>query len=670
VHWARAHGGGTALLVEERCVLPGARFVSTWRAPAGWDAPGLAGAWLVAFTQVPEPDTSFEGAAPASLRWSRTLVHRGLSADVGCVLTIRGTGEADAAPVPVRRCALRSQGPSSPDWGFTPFVEAWTDDGLPDTAAAPGLEERGWIHLAVGAPLESAPEGGAVVFELRAGDGDPVDFGAGPSADADAPDPLSSSTAGWARAFDAFPRFRCSDPRLERYFDYRIYGLHLNRLESRRGGYPHAAVAEGIDYFRWPISYSAQCHMFECRWSRDPAVARGSLLNFLSAQRDDGFLPGRLEVGRRAAEPGPDFYHANWGDAVLAVDAVHPDASFLARAYQGLTRYADWLQRERDPEGSGMITVVNHYETGQEYMSRYLAVDEAGDTTEWEPRLALKGIDVTVYAHRLWSALAVMAACLGRDDEAGAWSARADRGAAAILGPMWDADAGFFTDVDAATGLRTGVKAAVGFYPLLIDALDPERVDRLLSHLDDARTFATPWPVPSSSVDDPLFDAQGLWKGKRHNCPWNGRVWPMTNSHVVEGLVRQWRSGRRQAGPVAARLLTRFVHMMFDDGDPTRPNCFEHYSPFTARPSRFRGIDDYQHSWVLDLLVRGAAGLDPTPAALVVDPLPMGLGEVSLDGCRVRGHEVSVHVEGDSVEAVVDGGAHRGTLGEPLEVPW
>jgi hypothetical protein len=31
---------------------------------------------------------------------------------------------------------------------------------------------------------------------------------------------------------------------------------------------------------------------------------------------------------------------------------------------------------------------------------------------------------------------------------------------------------------------------------------------------------------------------------------------------------------------------------------------------------------------------------------------------------------VSVHVEGDSVEVVVDGGAHRGTLGEPLEVPW
>src|SRR2546429_4324554 len=28
------------------------------------------------------------------------------------------------------------------------------------------------------------------------------------------------------------------------------------------------------------------------------------------------------------------------------------------------------------------------------------------------------------------------------------------------------------------------------------------------------------------------------WKGKRHNCPWNGRVWPMTNSHIIEALAR------------------------------------------------------------------------------------------------------------------------------------
>jgi hypothetical protein len=185
-------------------------------------------------------------------------------------------------------------------------------------------------------------------------------------------------------------------------------------------------------------------------------------------------------------------------------------------------------------------------------------------------------------------------------------------------------------------------------------------------------------------VDDPLFDARGLWKGARVNCPWNGRVWPMTNSHVLEGLLRQWRAGRRRVGPLAARLLTRFVHMMFDDGDPGRPNGFEHYDPYTAEPSRFRGIDDYQHSWVLDLLIRGAAGLHPSAGAaggtghgdlapgdgVVVDPLPLGLDWLDLEGCTVRGHDLAVRLRHDTVEAEVDGRVHRGRMGEPLRVPF
>ena len=47
----------------------------------------------------------------------------------------------------------------------------------------------------------------------------------------------------------------------------------------------------------------------------------------------------------------------------------------------------------------------------------------------------------------------------------------------------------------------------------------------------------TTYPVPSSSADDPFYNADGLWKGERKNCPWNGRVWPMTNSHIAEVLA-------------------------------------------------------------------------------------------------------------------------------------
>jgi glycogen debranching enzyme len=281
---------------------------------------------------------------------------------------------------------------------------------------------------------------------------------------------------------------------------------------------------------------------------------------------------------------------------VIAVEAIAPDASFLERARDGLERYAAWMDASRDPDGTGMYDVVDQFETGQEYMSRYLAVDPDADRYGWENRIRLKGIDVTTYQYQLRRALARVCRRLGRFAEADAHDARAERVGRAILDTMWDPSLGLFCDVAPGSLARTGVKAAVSFYPLMTDLLDDAHVERLIGHLEDPRSFGTPFPLPSSSVDDAQFDAEALWKGKRHNCPWNGRVWPMTNSHVVHGLIHQWRLGRRFVGPVAGRLLSQYVHLMFHDGDLARPNCFEHYNPFTGQACVYRGIDDYQHS--------------------------------------------------------------------------
>jgi hypothetical protein len=670
VRWRAASG---TELTERRYVLPGGRFCSAWTvAPAARLSATRTGApRLVAFTAVPGEDVRALGRTEGGARWVTTLRDRKKQTlPVGVTLEAVAPDESVSIEMPRVWCAaLRSEGGADPEWATSPFVELLGTRGgftAPGALALEGVSERGWVHVAVAAVgtddvafvLTVTPEG--IEGAERPAHGIPRGIPRG------IPPVAEHATRLWAEALAAYPRFSCSDPWLERYFDYRAYGLHLNRIEGGAGRIPRPAVAEGIEYFHLPITYSAQCHMMETRWAADPAVARGSLLNFLAVQRDDGSLPGRLYVNH---ETGEDFYHANWADAALAVDALHPDPAFLENAYAGLSRYADWLRRERDPEDSGMITVVNHYETGQEYMSRYVAVDAASDVTEWEPRLRLKGVDVTVYTYQLLRGLASMAGRLGRGDEQAAWTARAERVGRAILEAMWDPDAGIFSDVDGGTGERTGVKAAVCFYPLLTDLLDDGHVARLVAHLSDPATFATEFPLPSSSADDPLFDAEGLWKGKRHNCPWNGRVWPMTNSHVVEGLIRQWHRGRAAAGPLAAHILTRFVRMMYHDGDLARPNCYEHYNPRTGHACVFRGIDDYQHSWVLDLLARGVCGVEPGAEAVRVHPLPMGLEEARFR-TRLRGREVEVRVHGGEVEARIDGSTHRTTIGSPLEVAW
>ena len=393
----------------------------------------------------------------------------------------------------------------------------------------------------------------------------------------------------------------------------------------------------------------------------------GSLLNFVDNRKPDGSFHGRLYPERLE---GTDFYHANWGDALLAVDDMHPDAAARARCYEGLSRYARWLTAERDPEASGMFTVTNHFETGQEYMSRYMAVDGEADVAGWRPRLRLKGIDVTVYAHQLFRALASVAHRLGRPGDEAEWRGLADRCWKAIDDRMWSAEAGLFTDVDGRTGERTGVKAAVGFYPLLTGTgggRPPRRPVRPPRGSPDVRHA-----LPAAFVERgrSAILGGGHLAGKRRNCPWNGRVWPMTTSHVIEGLLRCWRGGSARAGTLAADMLGRFARMMFTDGDPSRPNCFEHYNPHTGRACHFRGIDDYQHSWILDLLARGFAGLHLDASGIEVRPLPGGPARVSLGPVVARGRSVSVEVEPRRVSATVDGERLEGPRGEALRVPW
>ena len=642
--WRSAYA---ALVMETRRVLPGGLLESVWVVP-----PRVPVSFLVAFTAQPAASVSGVRVSARGLRWVRR-VHDRAEQELSVRMELRGSR------APAWRGMLPSEGGPHPQWIASPFPEGGTWNSEDEFGIPPlPLPDHGWVWMAAAFPVPEAA-GKPVSLRLRL--------------DPRLPKPSPRKTRApaarptWDDFFDSFPTFACGEPHLDRTFDYRVYGLGLNRIEGRSGNVRHPCIAEGIEYFHVPITYSAQCHMMEMRWRAGGREAWGSLLNFLDNQHEDGSLPGRLYPNHLE---GADFYHANWGDALLAVDNMHPDPAALARAYDGLSRYARWLCRSRDPEDSGMFTVVNHFETGQEYMSRYLAVDPEADVRGWEPRLRLKGIDVTVYAHQLFRALALLAPRVGRTGDAADWRALQQRTAAAVTERMWCPEARLFTDVDGRTFERTGVKAAVGFYPMLTGLVDASRLDALLDHLENPRTFGTPFPLPSSSVDDPRFSAEGIWRGKRRNCPWNGRVWPMTTSHLIEGLLRGWRGGNRRAGELAADRLVRFVHLMFTDGDPRRPNAFEHYNPYSGRACHFRGIDDYQHSWVLDLLTRGIAGLHLDEAGVEVWPLPHDLPRVRLGPVRARGRTVAVALDEERISLEVDEARFEGPRERALRVGW
>ena len=564
-----------------------------------------------------------------------------------------------------------------PHWRFTPFAEKWRG-ALPPGVRMDGLNRDGLLYAAVHRAISTGDEDVGVTFAMRLG---PADSGlSGRSGEASARRSLvatapaasrgtlaAASRRRWSHLFAAAPRFRCSDPYLETYYWHRWYGLFLNAIAPGVGNYQYPSMCEGPGFFHQPITYSAQCHARELRWLADPSHARGVLRTFFAHQKPDGSLHGRIYVNHL---DGTDFYHADWGGALLSVDALAPDEGFLAELAGPLERYAQWLVETRDREESGMFDVVDQYETGQEYMSRYQAVDPQADAYGWENRIRLKGIDVTVYAYSLLRTLEQLSRRFGESTAASRWAALADRTRTAVRTSMWDPDAGMFFDVDPRSGNRTGVRAAVCFYPYATDIATAVHRDGFERNLLDPSRFWTTYPVPSSSRDDALFDANAEWKGKRHVCPWNGRVWPMTNSHLVEALARQATPDAPHLRDATAHLLRRFVHMMFHDGDLRRPNSYEHYNPFTAAASVYRGIDDYQHSWVNDLILRYVTGIRPHDGGLTVDPFPFALEHAEVTGATVRGRQLSVRVEGDAFEVRVGTERHAGSLGTPLELAW
>jgi hypothetical protein len=568
--------------------------------------------------------------------------------------------------------AYRSQAsmPVHPPWlALTPFWDRWRPSGrLRQELHLGGLDESGLVFLGLQRRLRIPPRGriifsAAIALQLR-----PLHRAAiGGGALRKRRSPIRVAEHDWRRYFATVPQFRCSDQFLDHYWWYRWYGLRLNGIAAVAApNYAHPTVCEGIGYFHVPISYSAQCHLRELRWLSDAVWARGVLRTFLTHQKPDGSFHGRIWADHT---DGTDFYHADWGGAVLALDQAQPDAGFRREAYSGLARYAAWLRRTRDADASGMIDVVDQFETGQEYMSRYQAVDPDADRSGWEQRIRLQGIDVTIYAYRLFRALEYLAP----DAAAGAgWGEAADRTARAVRRVMWDPALELFCDVNPKDGRRTGVKAAACFYPYATDLVDASHLAGLARHLFDPREFWTPFPVPSSSADDLAFSPDAEWKGKRHNCPWNGRVWPMTNSHVIDALAQVVRAHRPGWAPRLGHLLRRFVRMMTFDARPDRPNCFEHYHPVTGRASLYRGVDDYQHSWVNDLIVSHLLGVLPHgETGLTIHPLPLGVESARIERLSVAGHRVDVSIAGPRYRVRVDArAAGQGRVGEPVTVSF
>ena len=324
----------------------------------------------------------------------------------------------------------------------------------------------------------------------------------------------------------------------------------------------------------------------------------GNLDNLYAMQSADGYMSMAYVYATKRPAFGervnpPLFAWAEWLYARRT-----GDLSRLPRAYDASARLFAWLKANRTRPCNVLYWFEDTGSSGMDNSPRsgYGAKHLDGSDVCW--------VDLSCQQVLTARCLAKMAPFVGRAAEAAKWTAEANELAARINRLMWSERTGFYHDVYSETNNKLAVKTAAAFWSLVSGVATPERAARLAAHLRDPKTFASQYPVPSLSRDDPNYRADGGY--------WCGGVWPPVVYMVVRGLRENG------FGDLAREIAGRHLDQMADVMESAEGNTiWECYCPERAAPARTADGELVRRDFVgwgglgpLVMLVEDVLGLD------------------------------------------------------------
>ena len=382
--------------------------------------------------------------------------------------------------------------------------------------------------------------------------------------------------------------------------------------------------------------------------------AQQELRSLFAGQWRNGLLPHIVFAEGQDYFPGPEFWrtdlspdaprsphtsgivqppvHATSVHQVYRLGRDRASAqAFLADLLPKLEAWHDYLYRERDRDGDGLIEIWHPWESGMDNSPLWDAVFSqielgAGDVPEYE-RIDRKFADpagrptdseydfyaylVKLYRDRSYDGTAIAADCpfvvhdvlfnsllvqsnrdlaaiaavVGVDPDR--HERRADETAAAIEHRLWNEHEGGYLDRNVRSGEWIDVRVGSSFAPLYAGAPSPERAAFLVGRLHDFSVAVEPAgrAVPSLGTDDPSFEPIRYWRGP---------VWPIVNWVSYRGLRRNGYDDP------AAELRAGMLELVRREG------FWEHYNPLTGH-----GQGGRQFAWTAGLMLDLLAAEEP-----------------------------------------------------------
>ena len=338
------------------------------------------------------------------------------------------------------------------------------------------------------------------------------------------PETIKPRSFAEARKILPAPVWEGHDKEIEMYWHaWRIAVGNIRQPQEGSGFVsPYLDIAYNGNIFMWDASFM----MMFARYGYRFFPFQRSLDNFYAKQHPDGFICREIRAdGSDCFErydptsTGPNLlpwvelmYYRQFGD----IDRLH-------KVFPALCAYAKWWRLNRTwPDGTYWSS---GWGTGMDNMPRvkpeYNPIFSHGHMVWLDTNLQQMLVDESLlnigfYIER-WQEIEDM------EDEM-------KRLRAYVNEHLWDERTAFLYD-RYGDGMLCTTKGIGAFWALQADALDKERLDRMVAHLSDTTEFDRPHRVPSLSADHPKYNPTGRY--------WQGGVWPGANYMVIDGLYRK-----------------------------------------------------------------------------------------------------------------------------------
>jgi glycogen debranching enzyme len=370
--------------------------------------------------------------------------------------------------------------------------------------------------------------------------------------------------------------------------DRRIARLRADAYRVLAGNWREGRLADGTRYgFTCPAPprYRHQWYWDSCFhaivWRHfAPARAREELRTLLRGGRLDGFIPHTIFWHDGAGWRRAPFYatHSLYGDRATAhiqtpllalaweaVAAASPDEpGFGVEALDALRLHYDWLERHRDPDRDGLISIIHPDESGLDDSPKYDAVFgwmshyrpgyfwlvERSRRLRYDSRAIIARYDEHVEDVLVNVFYALGLRALARLSGNRVYDERAQRTEQALVARCWDEERGLFWDLAGRDHTPLRVSTWSSLAPLALSSL-PEPIARrlIVDHVLDPRRYRSPFGIPSVSMEEPSFRAG--WHLFR--C-WRGPAWMNTAWLLVPALRRHGYAA--EADRIVASCLT------------------------------------------------------------------------------------------------------------------